>query len=227
MSLINTTIQPQVSADETVSGQLKKVMEADNPLVQQARTRAVEAANKRGLLNSSMAVQAGEQAALNVALPIASQDASTHAQRGAMNQQFQQQAGGGSYGTGLIGTNLQAQQTIQKDQQGYSQDNMRLQTDLQKGLAQLGNDLDLSRIDRQVFANTQGSYLQAVNELIRQTQISVGELQAAEGIPTADKSKMLADQGTLLKTHLTLYKDLYENASTWSQNWVSFPSYTT
>ena len=49
----------------------------DDPLnaLATARTRAAQESNRRGLLNSSMGVQAGEEAVLNVALPIASQQA--------------------------------------------------------------------------------------------------------------------------------------------------------
>ena len=280
----------ELDPNATVAGQMKKIMDSGSPLLQRAKTNAAKAANNRGLLNSSMAVQAGEEAALSTALPIAQQDASTYAQRGAMDQQFRQQVGGGKYGSGLIGANLQAQQALQKGQQGFAssesalgrqqqkdilgtqqdfagsqaalgrtqqkdilgqhhanamesaqtaqdfqQANMQMQTDLQERLAVLGyeqniglsnlqNQFDLGKIDAQVFANTQGQYLQAVNELIRQTQISVGELQAAPDISGEDKSKMFADQGLLLQTHLGLYKNLYENAATWSQDWVDFPN---
>ncbi len=404
MALINRKPfgQPQpkeLDPNATVAGQMQNIMASGNPLLQRAKTNAAKVANKRGLLNSSMAVQAGEEAALSAALPIAQQDASTYAQRGAMDRQFQQQVGGGQYGSGLIGANLQAQQALQKGQQGFAssesalgrqqqkdilgtqqgfagsqaalgrqqqkdilgtqqgfagsqsaldraqqlgvlgqqqefagtqaglgrtqqkdilgtqqdfagtqaglgrtqqkdilgtqqefagsqaalgrtqqkdilgtqqefagtqagydraqqlsvlgqqhanameaaqttqdfqQANMQMQTDLQERLAVLGyeqniglsnlqNQFDLGKIDAQVFANTQGQYLQAVNELIRQTQISVGELQAAPDISGEDKSKMFADQGLLLQTHLGLYKNLYENAATWSQDWVDFP----
>lgn len=61
--------------DASVSTQLSKVLSTDSPLLTGARTRAAQVANRRGLLNSSMAVQAGEAAAFDVALPIASQQA--------------------------------------------------------------------------------------------------------------------------------------------------------
>ena len=61
--------------DTSVTKQLNRVLSTDSPLIKQAQTSAAQVANRRGLLNSSMAVQAGEAAALNVALPIASQQA--------------------------------------------------------------------------------------------------------------------------------------------------------
>jgi hypothetical protein len=62
---------------DTVQGQLRNIIGADSPLLQQAATRARNEANARGLINSSMAVGAGHEAVTAAALPIAQQDAST------------------------------------------------------------------------------------------------------------------------------------------------------
>jgi hypothetical protein len=48
--------------------------------MQQAAAKSDIKANARGLLSSTMAVQAGQQAVIGSALPIAQQDASTYAQ---------------------------------------------------------------------------------------------------------------------------------------------------
>ncbi len=64
-----------VPQDASVAAQLENFLASDSPLLTQARTQAAQAANRRGLLNSSLAIQAGEAAALNAALPIASQQA--------------------------------------------------------------------------------------------------------------------------------------------------------
>jgi hypothetical protein len=76
-----------VSNKETVSGQVNDLLNNDNPIMQTARSQASQAANSRGLLNSSMAVQAGEQAAINSALPIATQDAATYHDTATRNQE--------------------------------------------------------------------------------------------------------------------------------------------
>lgn len=82
-----------VSDKETVSGQVNDLLNADNPIMQTARSQAAQAANSRGLLNSSMAVQSGEQAAINSALPIATQDASTYHDTAVRNQTAENEAG--------------------------------------------------------------------------------------------------------------------------------------
>ncbi len=79
----------QLSAQSTVEGRMNSLMSRDNPYMQQARTRAAQRANARGLLNSSMAVTAGESAALDAALPIAQQDARTHFANDQQNLAYQ------------------------------------------------------------------------------------------------------------------------------------------
>ncbi len=73
-----------VSSNETVQSQISDIIAANSPLMQQAKAQGAIQANARGLLSSTMAGQAQQQAVLNTALPIAQQDASTYAQaRGA------------------------------------------------------------------------------------------------------------------------------------------------
>ena len=401
-----------VSSNETVAGQMDKILSSNSPLLQRAKTRAAQAANSRGLLNSSMGVQAGEEAVLTTAMPMAQQDASTYANQGLVNQgaqnqfksaankygmdsamsqqqfgqnfqladqKFGQETGTGQYaGKGLIGANLQSQLALQQGQQGfaasesalgreqqsgvlesqqgfaasesalgreqqtglqegqqgfaasesalgreqqtglqegqqgfaageaalgreqqtgmlesqqgfaagesalgreqqtgmqegqqdfaasesalgrkqqltamredhknamakaetaqeYGQANMTMQNSLQKQLVSLGhnNDLDLKALDgdlemgkisAEVYANTQGAYLQSVSELVRQSQITIGEIQMKEGISSEDKSKMMADQAKLLTAHMAAQKSMYQGAATWDQDWADMPS---
>ncbi len=77
---IAPTYTPGESA--TVEGRLKGLLSSGSPYVEAARQRAVEAANARGLLNSSMAATAGEKAAIESSLPIATADAQTMANAG-------------------------------------------------------------------------------------------------------------------------------------------------
>lgn len=83
-----------VTGNQTVAGQVRDLIAEDSPLQQQARTRAMQDANRRGLMNSSMAVQAGQAAMYDAALPIAQADAATQARSAAwnaeQNNQFKQ-----------------------------------------------------------------------------------------------------------------------------------------
>lgn len=75
-----------VQANETIQGQLQGIIDSNSPLITRARARAKDEANARGLVNSTMAVQAGEAAAYDVALPIAQFDAGVYGQAARDNQ---------------------------------------------------------------------------------------------------------------------------------------------
>lgn len=75
----------EIDNQQTVAGQVKALIDDNSPIIQQARTNAKQAANERGLLNSAMAVSAGESAAYEAALPIAQQDAQTYSQAAGYN----------------------------------------------------------------------------------------------------------------------------------------------
>jgi len=77
--------QWNVSPDQTVQGQLDNILNGNSPIIQQARSNAMQTANNRGLLNSSMAATAGESAAISNALPIATSDSQTMAKAAGYN----------------------------------------------------------------------------------------------------------------------------------------------
>lgn len=68
----------KVAPVSTVAGQLESVTANGSPLMTQAETAAKQASASRGLLNSSIAVGAGQEAVYRTALPIAQADASTN-----------------------------------------------------------------------------------------------------------------------------------------------------
>lgn len=67
----------QITGQESVSDAVNRIIKGDSPLTQTATTASQQAANSKGLINSSMAVQAGQQAVINSALPIAQGDVAT------------------------------------------------------------------------------------------------------------------------------------------------------
>jgi hypothetical protein len=61
-----------------VQNQMNNILSDNSQYIQQARARAAQTANARGMMNGSLAAQAGEEAAISQALPIAQQDANTN-----------------------------------------------------------------------------------------------------------------------------------------------------
>lgn len=100
------------SVGSTVAGQLQEILDADSPYLKTARARSQRQANSRGLINSSIAAGAGEEAAINAALPIAQQDASTFFTAQRANQDA-------SNSFGMANLNFTNNKTLQDDQQQF------------------------------------------------------------------------------------------------------------
>jgi hypothetical protein len=64
-----------IGTPSLVSTGINDLIKNDSPLMQRAAVRADQQSNKRGLMNSSMAVQAGQAALYDAAAPIAQADA--------------------------------------------------------------------------------------------------------------------------------------------------------
>lgn len=87
-----TTYDPAtrtVDKPQTVAGQLDTILAEDSPYIKAAQTKAMEGANSRGLINSSIATGAGTQAAIAAALPVAQSDASANERASQDNQNAQ------------------------------------------------------------------------------------------------------------------------------------------
>lgn len=74
-------IDPNTYENDDVVGQLNAITSADSGYMQLARTSGLQTANRRGLLNTSIAAGASQAAAIAAAAPLASQNASQSAQR--------------------------------------------------------------------------------------------------------------------------------------------------
>lgn len=77
--------------DDSVTKQLGKVTAQGGQLMQQAQTTGMKMANRRGLLNSSMAVEAAQGEAYKAAIPLASQQAQQIGQKNLQHMQGQTQ----------------------------------------------------------------------------------------------------------------------------------------
>lgn len=67
-----------VQNNQLVANQLQGLLATNSPYIQQAQLAGTQQANQRGLLNSSIAAGNSEQAAIQSALPIATNDANTY-----------------------------------------------------------------------------------------------------------------------------------------------------
>ena len=75
----------ETTKGQTMQGQLQGIIAANSPLMQMAETQAKQQMNQRGLLNTSMAIGAGQEAVIKQATPIAQQDATLFANQAKYN----------------------------------------------------------------------------------------------------------------------------------------------
>lgn len=77
--------QWNVTGNQTVADQVKGIIAQDSPLSQLSKANAEQDMNRRGLINTSMAVGAGQKALYESALPIAQADANMYGQAASAN----------------------------------------------------------------------------------------------------------------------------------------------
>jgi len=150
---------------DTVQGQITGIIDANSPLMQQAARRANEAANARGLLNSSIAVGAGQEAVMDRALPIATQDANTYTNTRLANQNS---------------TNAGLQFSAAAENQA-SQTNATLGTDTSQKNAAAANNLQLTNMDqafKSAIANTDAQNKVVLQQLGDQTKVGLANIEA-------------------------------------------------
>lgn len=203
---VASTVTPAayaVTPEQLTSSNVSKIISQDSPLLQQAQARAAQKANARGLLNSSMAVTAGESALYDAALPIASADAATqeraatntvnaqntanltNAQINTSTSQFNAQAGNTA---ALTAAQIKSQAELQSVQSNTSlqladkqaavtkyvtENQAQLQTTLQN----IQSNTSLSIADKQALTQTAISAADNATKLQMQQQQLAGDLQ--------------------------------------------------
>lgn len=139
-----------VTGDMLVEERLARLLKAGTPLMDQAAARAQQAANARGMSNSSLAAQAGQEAVVGAALPIAQQDANTYYNQQAQNLGYTNQfqlADKNMLGQGdLQGRQLDNQLTISREGNATQLQGAQLQASATRGAAQLAATVDRERI---------------------------------------------------------------------------------
>ena len=176
-----TATNLNVSPESTVQYQLNQIIGNNSPLNQQAETYANQQSNRRGLLNSSMAVGAAQDAVIRNAMPIAQQDAGVYANAGQFNATAQNAAS--QFGATAFNAAEQTNAQIGTNVNLANVDNeMKLQ------LQSLQSNTQLSLADRQAASN------QIISKGDNSTKLL---LQGIDG--AAKLSQLQMDQDTKIK----------------------------
>lgn len=130
-----TTYDPtawSVDSDQTVQGQMNNIIAADSPMMQQAKTGALQQMNQRGLINSSMAIGAGQDAVMKNALPIAQQDANMYGRSGEFNAAASNQSGQFNAGALTDTAKFNSSSGLQNSQFNAAQQNTEREANAQR-----------------------------------------------------------------------------------------------
>lgn len=200
----NRTLDP----NELVSTQLGKVMAADSPVLQQAEGRAKVAANSRGLLNSSMAIQAGQGAVLDRAMPIAQADAAANTRVADTNNANTQQtnvfnAGNVQDVNKFNASNQQQNNQFNADKQNNN--NIVNATEQNKILSQFldqGSKLQLADIEASYKTILQSEA--SASTLYQQSVRNISDILQNPDLTPEAKTAAVTNQNALLKTGLNI-----------------------
>lgn len=203
----------EVKPNQTVQSQVKDIIADNSPLMQQAQTRALQKANERGLMNSSIAVGAGQAALYDAAAPIAAADAATYARAGEFNAGANQQTSLANQGSTNTSSQFNASSTNQVNSQNsqlqtnVALNNSALNTDISKFNASESNALTKLGMDaqtKQELANTEATYKTLMQssagaaDLYKQMVLNTSNIMQSKDMDAATKSTAIKNQVTLL-----------------------------
>lgn len=218
------TTNSQVKANTTefdeskgVAGRVNSLTSSGSPLLEAARTRAAQGANARGLRNSSMAVQSGEQAVIETATPIAQADASLFQNQQLANQSAKNQADQfnanirtnvGLQGAGAALDESKFGRTLLEEarQFGDEQTFKREQLQMQKTLAQMdaASRKELTTIEAQFKSDI------ASNENISNAwgtmMGNINQIQNNPDLDAASKKKLIDNQVASFQSFTNFWK---------------------
>jgi len=158
----------------SVQGRLDRLLKSTSPYMQTAKQQGLQTANRRGLLNSSIAAGAAQGAAIDRALPIAQQDAGLSGQFGLNQQNYGIQS---NLSRQSAAQNLRAQTQAEGFQSGLSSQEaaqrLAAQTQSEKfqgGQSALDRQLQREQQLKQIEAQYGLSRQEAEQRLVAQTQ---------------------------------------------------------
>lgn len=197
---------------ETVQGQLAGMLAKGSPVLDRAQAISQQSANARGLVNSSMATEAGTAAVIDKATEIAQADANVYGTASRDNQVAQNQA---AQATATAQNQFASQRLagqMQISQQAFAAQNDMLklvaQGNIEGGLQQMKSLLALeqSQLDDSTKLMLQAN--DTVKGLWGQTQTNITNIMMNANLDAPAKDKAIRDQMNMLRTSMALVGSL-------------------
>jgi hypothetical protein len=195
-------IDPATYEDDDVVNQMNRITSQDSDYMRLARTSGLQTANKRGLLNSSIAAGASQAEALKAAAPLAGQNASQMAQRNLARIQgyYEQQKQEAQFGheTGMQERQLtaaeeqqmkdiEARMTMQGIDIASQRELQERQLQESRALAEMNIAAESERLGRQLTAQEE----QQIRDLASRQNLLETELTSRETIAREEFANQL------------------------------------
>lgn len=205
-----------ISPLQTVQGQLKGLLADDNPLVQIARTQGLEAANQRGLLNSSLGAEAGALAHYQYAMPISQADATTYAS--AARQNASDRTNVNLSNAGALNARSNLDQNFQNSMETIA---VNAKNELDRMDAANKNAIDL--LNPQYAQQARTNYTTSLTAAMQQYQTFVNQIQASD-IPPEAKTTQIDQAQVSYNNTVGFMNAMYEQLPNWSKEWSLIPA---
>ena len=175
-----------LGAAMSVASNVKKLTSEASPLMQAAQTEGLKIANRRGLLNSSMAADASQDAMIRNALPIAQQDADI------------------AFRTNLFDKDAALRKELQSSEFGFNSGEKALDRALQEKLQSWSLDAADRGNASQFLVSMENMYQNQFNQIMANTAMSA-----------EDREKFLLSAKNLRDIQLNFVEQLYNIDLEW------------
>lgn len=203
------------AATETIEGRITGLLSANNPVIQQAGNRAMQQFQQRGLLNSSMAIQAANEAMTAKAIEIAGPDAATYTKTGMLNQTEANVFAG-------------REQQFGYDMQKQAADNaargsLQTQQDAAALIRQnAGNADTIAANAAKAAENSSRLYADGVNTIEREYLAAVDSINNQDIKPEI-KTQRIAERRALTDMTINAWNAASRSLPGWSEQWAVLP----
>ena len=197
-----------IQSDESMTGagRLAQMLDEDSALMKRARTQGLQMGNRRGLLNSSMAVGAAKGAMIDRAQPFALSDSANLMQNARQDASAQNDRA-------LMQASTLADSFLSN--QEYQQ---------QGGLVALEGDERMRELFGTSMANAWGVMGNNVTDIVAQAMIEIGDIQNNPKIKSKDKKKMIDQVIDARNTDVEFQADLYRSLADELRDTGVFPA---
>lgn len=199
-----TTVDPTTVAQSQTSltsDQLSGVLSSGSQLMQQSATMGNQQAAQRGLLNSSMGIQAAQNAMIQNATPIAQANANALNQSSQFNAQSQNQqtTANQQAQNSIAQSNVQQQNATNTWSAGQTNEALMKSMDLDSREQLMGVEANYKTL-MQVNSSASGMYEQMLKNM--------ADIQGSKDMDAGTKASAIQNQLTYLRTGMTMLQNM-------------------